>query len=174
MCGSFPTHLISLLSPGVPMLHVKPETRLKCQTQRGKMLLGTFKTVFNSQFLEPTKTNTLQHMAKIERCSLPESGGKMRAERQRGRRDIFTLHQQIVTIWCPFCVTRCGFRAQEGQCWLVCHLSVPPFVSRTRYHTNYQSECYKILVFHSTFILTETQFPLCQYCSPLECMSPVN
>lgn len=31
------------------------------------MLLGTFKTVFNSVFLVPTKTNTLHHKATIER-----------------------------------------------------------------------------------------------------------
>lgn len=66
MCGSFPTWFISFLSPGVPMQHVKPESRLKCQPQRGKMLLGTFKTVFNSVFLVPTKTNTPHHMAKME------------------------------------------------------------------------------------------------------------
>lgn len=73
MCGSLPTHLISSLSPGVLMLHVKPDSRLKCQPQRGKMLLGTFKTVFNSVFLVPTKTNTPHHMAKMERCSALQS-----------------------------------------------------------------------------------------------------
>lgn len=31
------------------------------------MLLGTFKTVFNSVFLVPTKTNTLHHKATVER-----------------------------------------------------------------------------------------------------------
>lgn len=68
MCGSLLTQPISFLSTGVPVLHVKPESRLKCQPQRGKMLLGTFKTVFNSVFLVPTKTNTLHHMVKMERC----------------------------------------------------------------------------------------------------------
>lgn len=63
------------------MLHVKPESRLKCQLQRGKMLLGTFKTVFNSVFLVPTKTNTPHHMAKMERCSALKSGREMKGER---------------------------------------------------------------------------------------------
>lgn len=31
------------------------------------MLLGTFKTVFNSVFLVPTKTNTLHRKAMVER-----------------------------------------------------------------------------------------------------------
>lgn len=81
MCGSFLTQLISFLSPGVPKPHVKPESRLKCQPQRGKMLLGTFKTVFNSLFLVPTKTNTPHHMAKMERCSVLKSGREMKGER---------------------------------------------------------------------------------------------
>lgn len=81
MCGSFLTQLISFLSPGVPMPHVKPESRLKCQPQRGKMLLGTFKTVFNSLILVPTKTNTPHHMAKMERCSVLKSGREMKGER---------------------------------------------------------------------------------------------
>lgn len=83
MCGSFLTQLISFLSPGVPMLHMKPESRLKCQPQRGKMLLGTFKTVFNSVFLVPTKTNTPHHMAKMERPKEWERDGGREIERRR-------------------------------------------------------------------------------------------
>lgn len=52
---------------GVPVQHVKPESRLKCQSWGGKMLLGTFKTMFNSVFLVPTKTNTPYHMAKKQK-----------------------------------------------------------------------------------------------------------
>jgi len=44
-----PAYLIPLPA-GVPVQHVKPESRLKCQSWREKMLLETFKTVFNSVF----------------------------------------------------------------------------------------------------------------------------
>ena len=40
------------------------------------MLLGTFKTVFNSVFLVPTKTNTPRHMAKMERDAASERVGE--------------------------------------------------------------------------------------------------
>lgn len=46
------------------------------------MLLGTFKTVFNSVFLVPTKTNTPHHMAKMEGCGVLKSG---RGIERRGR-----------------------------------------------------------------------------------------
>lgn len=81
MCRSFLSQFISFLSPGVPIQRVKPESRLKCQHQRGKMLLGTFKTVFNHVFLVPTKTNTLHHMANVDRCSIQVHG----REREGGR-----------------------------------------------------------------------------------------
>lgn len=82
MCGSFLTQLFSFLSPGVLMLHVKPESRLKCQPQRRKMLLGTFKTAFISVFLVPSKTNTPHHMATMERCSVLKSGSQIEKRRR--------------------------------------------------------------------------------------------
>lgn len=116
MCGSFLTQLISFLSPGVPMLHVKPESRLKCQLQRGKMLLGTFKTVFNSVFLVPTKTNTPHHMAKMERCCVLKEKRERECERDEGReierrrRDVISLHQQRLCSGALFLT--------QGQDWL--------------------------------------------------------
>lgn len=42
MCGSSLTKLISFLFPGVLMQRVKPESRLKCQPQRGKNAFRNF------------------------------------------------------------------------------------------------------------------------------------
>lgn len=83
MYGTFLTELFSFFSPGVLTLHVKPEIKLKCQPQRRKMLLGTFKTVFISVFLVPTKTNTPHHM---EGCSISKSG---RGTEKRRRKQTF-------------------------------------------------------------------------------------
>lgn len=71
------------------------------------MLLGTFKTVFNSVFLVGTKNKTPHHMAKVERRTILERGRKTREEIER-RRMYFSLHQQSFTIWCPFLDTRHG------------------------------------------------------------------
>lgn len=121
MCGSFLTQLFSFLSPGVPMLHVKPESRLKCQPQRGKMLLGTFKTVFNSVFLVPTKTNTPHHMAKMERCSALKSGREMKREREGGgtsslfiNKDSHSRHQALD--WLCF-IQQAGERKEGNVGW---------------------------------------------------------
>lgn len=43
------------------------------------MLLGTFKTVFNSLFLVPTKTDTRHHVVVMERCCT------LKKDRDRGR-----------------------------------------------------------------------------------------
>lgn len=47
------------------------------------MLLGTFKTVFNSVFLVGTKNKTPHHMAKMERRSILEGEGERWGERDR-------------------------------------------------------------------------------------------
>lgn len=47
------------------------------------MLLGTFKTVFNSLFLVPTKTDTRHHMVVMERCCTLKKDGDR--DRDRGR-----------------------------------------------------------------------------------------
>lgn len=81
------------------------------------MLLGTFKTVFNSVFLVPTKTNTPHHMAKMEGCGVLKSG---RGIERRGR-------DLRLTLSCTLPDTTNGLarfdststQAQGGQSWLV-------------------------------------------------------
>lgn len=48
------------------------------------MLLGTFKTVFNSLFLVPTKTDTQHHMVAMERCCTLKKDRDR--DRDRGRK----------------------------------------------------------------------------------------
>lgn len=56
------------------------------------MLLGTFKTVFNSVFLVPTKTNTPYHMAKKQRVRRDKR--KKERDRDRDREDFFSTKTQ--------------------------------------------------------------------------------
>lgn len=97
---------------------------------RKKMLLGTFKTVFNSVFLVPPKTNTPHHMAKMGRCNIPKRGGEMGRERWRGGGHLSTSSAKTHNLgsFPQYLTWICLVfdRGQERQCGFVGPWSISP------------------------------------------------
>lgn len=112
MRGSFQTQFISFPPPRYARAERVTGEWIKVPTPESKNAFRNFKTVFNSVFLVPTKTNTPHHMAVMEGCCVPNS---IREEdKEKGRRDD-TLHQQRLTFWCPFPDTWPQFSGLESK-----------------------------------------------------------
>lgn len=60
------------------------------------MLLGTFKTVFNSLFLVPTKTDTQHHMVVMERCCTLKKDRDRDTDRDRDEGSKRNFQGQVV------------------------------------------------------------------------------